>query len=368
MTKRVLICGAGIGGLTAGLRLRRLGWDVRLFEREPEIRTAGAGLNLWPNGVRILRELGVGEEFASISTSLSRYRTFSSTGEVLDVRDVRTWSAQFGGVLAGVYRRDLNRMLADALGRERIHLEHALVGVEESAGGVTCRFSNGQVVHGDLLIGADGIHSVVRRSLFGEREFSSDGLVRWRGLFDLADTDIDPMAEAEVWGPDGHFGYLPMGKGRAYWFAAGEGIVDDVEEFFARFGAWEGSPVPGLLRATDRPTIIRNALHDFVEPLEKWCSARIALLGDAAHPMLPGLAQGANQALADVSALGRALASGNDVPAALAAYQEERIPAVAPVVRLSRSLFDFESENHDSSVGSGNPLFARYERYVEGVH
>ncbi|MYW92981.1 FAD-dependent monooxygenase [Amycolatopsis rubida] len=368
MTKRVLVCGAGIGGLTAGLRFRQLGWEVLLFEREPEIRTAGAGLNLWPNGVRILRELGVGEQLASISTSLSRYRTFSSTGEVLDVRDITAWSARFGGVLAGVYRRDLNRMLADALGRERIHLDHALTGVEESADRVTCRFSNGRVVHGDVLIGADGIHSVVRTSLFGEREFSSDGLVRWRGLFDLADTGIDPMAEAEVWGPDGHFGYLPMGKGRAYWFAAGDGLVDDVEAFFARFGAWAGSPVPDLLRATDRPTIIRNALHDFVKPLKEWCSSRIALLGDAAHPMLPGLAQGANQALADVSALGRALESGRDVPAALAAYQEERIAAVEPVVRLSRSLFDFGSENLDSELGSGNPLFARYERYVEGVY
>lgn len=204
----------------------------------------------------------------------------------------------------------------------------------------------------------------MRSSLYGAQEFSSDGLVRWRGLFNLADVDVDPLAEAEVWGPDGHFGYLPIGGGRAYWFAAADGITQDVERVRDYFGRWHGSPVPGLIAGTDRSTMIRNELHDFVTPLERWSTGRITLLGDAAHPMLPGMAQGANQALEDVAALGAALESHDDVETALQSYDRVRIPRVGKIVRSSRSLFDFE-DRHDLVSSKSNPLVSGYDRIVE---
>lgn len=363
MTKRALVCGAGISGLSAGICLSRMGWDVTVFERDSELRTAGAGLNLWPNGVRVLTALGLGRRYAEIASSLDYYRTFSSSGEVIAVDDLRDWNERYGASLSGVYRRDLSKILVDALGPDRLRLGWQVTGVEQGDT-VVCRFANGEIAEGDLLVGADGINSVVRTSIFGQHMFSSDGFVRWRGLFDLADVDVDPLSEAEVWGQDGHFGYLPIGNGRAYWFAAADGITQDTEAVVAHFNGWKGSPVPGLIDATERSSIIRSELQDFVRPLPHWSKGRVTLAGDAAHPMLPGMAQGANQALEDIQALGTALDSYDDVEAALHVYEQVRIPLVAPIVQYSRSLFDFDDQNELTS-GHRNPLFDRYNRFVE---
>ena len=363
MRKRALVCGAGISGLTAGICLRRLGWHVTVFEKDSELRTAGAGLNLWPNGVRVLKSLGLGARYEEISCSLERYRTFSSTGEVVAVEDLRDWPERYGAYLSGVYRRDLSRMLLDALGSERIRFGYQLAEVEQDDQ-VVCRFTNGEVAEGDLLVGADGIGSIVRGAVFGQQPFTAAGLVRWRGLFDLCDVDVDPLSEAEVWGEDGHFGYLPIGHGKAYWFAAADGITHDPKAVVAHFAAWKGSPVPDLVAATDEATIIRSDLHDFVEPMPHWSKGRVTIAGDAAHPMLPGMAQGANQALEDIAALGTALAAHDDVEHALQVYEQTRMPQVAPIVRYSRSLFDFD-DNHELTKSDRNPLFDRYDRIVE---
>jgi FAD-dependent urate hydroxylase len=363
MAKHALICGAGISGLSLGIALRRLGWNVCVFDKDSELRVAGAGLNLWPNGVRALRGVGLGSRYQEISASLDYYRTFSSDGKVVAVDDLKDWPDRYGAPLSGVFRRDLSSMLVDALGRENLYLGRKVVDVDQSDR-VLCRFENGETATGDVLIGADGINSAVRTSLFGPQEFSSDGLTRWRGLFNLADVDVDARSEGEVWGSDGHLGYLPIGKGRAYWYASARGITEDPMKARAHFGAWDWSTVRDLISATEPSSMIRNELHEFVRPLSNWSSGRITLVGDAAHPMLPGMAQGANQALEDVRVLSEALHAYEDVEAALKAYEQKRIPWVAPIVRYSRSLFDFD-ERHEMAGGSQNPLLDRYMNIVE---
>lgn len=363
MTKHALICGAGISGLSLGIALKQMGWKVSVFDKDSELRVAGAGLNLWPNGVRVLRKLKLRSRYQEISSSLDYYRTFSSDGSVVAVDDLRDWPDRYGAALSGVYRRDLSAMLVDALGREHLHLGRKVVSFDQH-NSVVCRFEEGETVEGDLLIGADGINSAVRTTLFGAQEFSSDGLTRWRGLFNLADVSVDPRSEGEVWGSDGHLGYLPIGKGRAYWYATARGITDDPARARAHFSTWKGSAVPGLIGATELSSMLRNELHEFVRPLPHWSKGRVTLMGDAAHPMLPGMAQGANQALEDVNALSKALDAHEDVEAALQAYEQERIPWVAPIVRFSRSLFDFD-ERHEMASGSQNPLLDRYMNIVE---
>jgi len=188
--------------------------------------------------------------------------------------------------------------------------------------------------------------------------------MRWRGLFNVADADADPNTEVEVWGTDGHFGCLPIGGGKAYWFAAADGLTQDVEEVVDFFGSWRGSLVPAVIAATDKSTIIRNSLRDLVRPLKNWSSGRITLAGDAAHPVLPGMAQGANQALEDVDVLCQCLGSYGSVESALAAYEGIRIAQVAPVIKASRALFDYEGQN-EVAKGNKNPLFDRYHRLAE---
>ena len=180
----------------------------------------------------------------------------------------------------------------------------------------------------------------------------------------VADADADPNTEVEVWGTDGHFGCLPIGGGKAYWFAAADGLTQDVEEVVDFFGSWRGSLVPAVIAATDKSTIIRNSLRDLVRPLKNWSSGRITLAGDAAHPVLPGMAQGANQALEDVDVLCQCLGSYGSVESALAAYEGIRIAQVAPVIKASRALFDYEGQN-EVAKGNKNPLFDRYHRLAE---
>lgn len=362
----VIVCGAGIGGLSVAAYLHRSGHEVTVFERDEQLRATGAGLNLWPNGVRALRGIGLGDAYERISASFDCYITMSAAGVVVSNHQVADWRTRFQAPLTGVYRRDLHEILADALGRERVKLDHCLVGLEDDGKQVRARFANGTNAAADLLIGADGVHSTTRTLIFGEQEMVSDGLARRRGLFDLSDVDVHPHAEMEAVGDHGHFGWMPIGKGKAYWYSTGGGL-NTADEFFGYFRSWTKTPVPAIVDATPTETLLRNELHDLVRPLAHWRRGRVTLLGDAAHPMLPGMAQGANQALDDSAALAHCLeGSAGDVERSLRAYEAWRLPVANRVVRLSRSPFEFDAIHHGYEAGNENPLIRQFIEFVEG--
>ena len=197
---RALICGAGVGGLSAGNALQREGFDVVVLERAPDLRVSGFGLNLWPNAGRALYSLGLQREYEAISVPLRRYWTLASTGEVTYKRDVADWPERFGAPATGVYRRELSGMLAEALGTEQIRFEHELMAFRDEGRRVVCTLANGEELVGDLLVGADGTYSKTRACLFGQLPHRENPhhAYRWRGHVRLADTDIDPEAETEV--------------------------------------------------------------------------------------------------------------------------------------------------------------------------
>jgi 2-polyprenyl-6-methoxyphenol hydroxylase-like FAD-dependent oxidoreductase len=321
------------------LGLKRAGLDVMVYERHPEVMTTGVGLTLWPNGVRVIHALGLADEFARISGPIRTLATLSSEGETLFVDDLRPMVERFGAPMAGAHRLELNRMLARALGDEHLRPGHRLVSFEQADGGVSCRFEGGAEVTGEVLVGADGVHSQVRRGLFGEARLVNTGEVRWRGIFRLDDVGAAPDALVHVLGDHGHFGWLPIGGGRAYWYSTGERMTE-WPEFERYFSSWSRSPVPAVMRATPNDTIIRNELEDPGEMLPAWGSGRVTLLGDAAHPMLPGLAQGACQALQDAESLARHLGEARDRETGLRGYECERVPKGNRVVELSRQAFE----------------------------
>jgi FAD-dependent urate hydroxylase len=365
MSGKALVVGAGVGGLSAGLALKNAGYDVTVFERHPELRTAGVGLNVWPNGVRVIHELGLGETFAQHSNVIEQYAAYSSEGEHVSTEDTAAYPDRFGAPLTGVYRRDLNALIAEALGLERIRFEHDLEQFVDSGDSVECQFANGTTETGDFLIAADGAFSRARRQLFGEIPFRADEQLRWRGLFNVDDAKIAPHHQEDVIAPDGHLGWLPIGKGRAYWYAAGDGL-NDRETALARFNSWTKTRVPEIVAVTPLESIIRNELFDLDPPLKEWGRGRVTLLGDAAHPMFPGMAQGANQALEDVSMLARSLSEDDNVEEGLRRYEAARIPKATRIIQLSHSLFEYEEESTRAGDAHAYPLFQRYAEAVEG--
>jgi 2-polyprenyl-6-methoxyphenol hydroxylase-like FAD-dependent oxidoreductase len=259
-----------------------------------------------------------------------------------------------------VHRKDLNAMLAENLGVDLISFGHQLERFHDEGDTVVCDFANGERASGDFLIGADGVHSTVRTQLVGGPvTMRSDNLVRWRGVFDLEEADVPPTVQYDAIGEKGHFGWLPIGKGLAYWFSTGDGL-EEFDAFHAYFSSWSKTPVPAILEATPDETLISNTLLEFQTHLDAWGVGRVTLLGDAAHPMLPGMAQGANQALDDAAALAASLRDASDVESALRAYEERRAPRAHLVVELSRRLFDFEESYAALEPGAPNPIVDRF--------
>lgn len=366
MPVKVLICGGGVGGLASALALKRNGFEVTVFERFEQLRTAGVGLNLWPNGVRVIQELGLGREFIEVANVVSYYRTLLSDGSMVSDEDVGSYIERFGAPVTGIFRRDLNELLAQALGSAHIRFGHELTEVQDSGDSVECRFTNGNCATGDFLVGADGVYSRVRTQLFGPARFRTQHHVRWRGVFPIADAGLDPRVQLDVIGPDGHFGWVGIGKGMAYWYAAGDHL-DDKESALSHFRSWSNTPVPSVVAATPDETIIRSELTDFEQPLERWGMGRITLLGDAAHPMLPGIAQGASQALEDAMALAEAVGIQADLEPGLRAYEKARIAKATQTVALSRALFEYDKKMDELGQIHGSPIIHRYVHAIENV-
>jgi len=321
--KEAAVIGAGIGGLAAAIALRQAGWEPTVHEAAEELRPLGAGLSIWPNGVRALRELGLGEFAESSPRTGGALRR--ADGSVLSEYDPATIEERYGAPLVGVHRADLHEALVAELGADRLRLGSRL----EALDGDELRFADGSTANADLVVGADGIGSTVRAALLGDGEPRDSGAIAFRGV---ARVDGD-LPVGEWWAAGADAGLLRLGDGRVYWYLAQHGEEDRaaLPGLAARFGP----EVQAVVDATPEEAVLLHRLFDR-DPIEGWSRGRTTLLGDAAHPMLPFLGQGACSALEDAVALGAAVAESDEVPAALARYEQERGERTAALVRGSR--------------------------------
>ncbi len=320
-TLHVSIIGGGIGGLAAAYALQRQGIQVTLFERNPELREIGAGLTLWANGVQVLRHLGLADALPSVSARLTHFECWSWRGKRLGIMQLDTMERLVGAPSVGIHRADLLRLLAGAVAGESVHVNAHCVGFSSEPGHVIAHFADGHELQTDLLVGADGLHSVIREQLLGKEPPRYSGYTCWRGVAVFEDQRVSPGISSETWGRGRRFGMLPIGNGWVFWYAtlncpAGE--QDRVGERKARlsrlFGGW-GHPIGRLIETTDEQAILRNDLFD--RPKSRhWGSGRVTLRGDAAHPPTPNLGQGACQALEDALVLAGCLAEQREPVAA----------------------------------------------------
>lgn len=338
MGGRVLVAGAGIGGLAVGRLLREAGFEVEILERASSLVPGGAGITLWPNATRVLQEVGV-------AGLLPQPRTYPDSGlrrwdgRLLVPTDISELAQRYGAPMLFLQRTTLHgALLSDGM-EALVRTDAEVVRAEESAEGVRVETRSGESFEGDLLIGADGVRSQVRSVLLHDGPPRPCGIVAYRALIESPPLDLDP---GEYWGPGSVFALVPVDKGRLFWLATKRA---------APGAPFEPDPIPGLLKrhrdwvpgiaqvieATPSQEVLQHELLDR-RPPKRWVGSRIALLGDAAHPMLPFLGQGACQALEDAQALARALRTTPEIPSALRVYQAQRRKRAASITTSSRRI------------------------------
>jgi salicylate hydroxylase len=360
----ILIAGAGIGGLTAASCLMKAGHRVTIFEQAPELSEVGAGIQLSANAMHVMIELGLGPAIHAVGVQPSAYVfRLHDTGEEIDRFALAAEHKRIHGApYYQLHRADLHDILAAKareFSPEIVHLNHRAVGFVEDEAGVELRFANGTSARGDLLIGADGLKSVVGRQIGGEVPASYTGDGAWRIV---VPTDRLPKRLQEaamlVWmGPGGHVVTYYLRGGELLNFV---GIVetDEVSEeswtahfpwarLKADFEGWH-TDLQAVIDAADRDACYRWSLHSR-PAVRNWSTKRVTILGDAAHPTLPYLAQGAVMAIEDGAVLTRALAQVEDgtIADALQLYQRNRVDRTARIVEQStanRKLFHLHSE------------------------
>ena len=332
--------GGGIGGLATALACTRAGIEAEVYERAPELHEIGAGLSLWSNAVAALTRLRIRDEVIARSDPIERAVTLTSDGGVLSDVSLHDVAEELGEPSVCAHRADLQQALATALGAGRIHLGADCVAIEEDEGGVTARFANGASARGDVAVGADGIRSVVREHVLGERAPRYAGYFALRAVARCEPRGLPPGAGYFGLGRGAQAGFIRCGGGRVYWFAtvnAPEGTTIPLgrrkESALRRFGGW--FPLAAeMIEATPEEAILVNDIVDR-PPSRTTGRGRITLVGDAAHPTTPNLGQGACQALEDAVVLADSLSRPGSNTEALRRYESLRRARTAMIQRQS---------------------------------
>jgi salicylate hydroxylase len=346
---KVLVSGAGIGGLTAALALLKKGFDVDVFEQAPSLSEVGAGVQIGPNGTRLLFALGLEEQVRSFSAEPGRkeIRIWDSGERQQFVAVGADAVARYGAPYLTMHRADLHNCLIEAiraLAPDCIHLGHRTVQIEQDETSVTLCFENGHQATGEILVGADGLHSAVRKALFGPAQAKFTGGVAWRGL--IAANKVQSVSSRTIgttWiGPRGHVVTYPVRRGelvnfvghveRDDWQVEGWTERGEKAECQLDFRGWHPE-VQELIENIETPFKWALFLRG---TLDQWGVGRTTLLGDACHATLPYLAQGANMAIEDGVVLARCLEQfGPDWQMALQKYEQARIDRTSRIVRGS---------------------------------
>jgi salicylate hydroxylase len=348
LSKKIVIAGAGIGGLCASLALAKRGFEVAVYEQSPQLGEVGAGLQLSPNAMHVLKALGIAEQIKTKAfrpkSAVMRHFQTGKTYFTVPLGEVA--SQKYGADYLHIHRADLHSVLHQACEQMHvpIYLGQAVQSYHQSPQNLTIQLENGESLDADLLIGADGIRSKVQACMLGQTSAQFTGQVAWRGVVAANKVPkglIKPNANLWV-GPGKHFvSYYVRGgdlvnfvavQERDDWQKESWNEPGDIKELRATFSGWHPE-VTELLAASEQCFLW--ALFDRT-PLSQWVDQNVALLGDACHPMLPFLAQGAAMAIEDSYALAHCLANESDTQTALKTYQDNRLTRTSDIQLSAR--------------------------------
>jgi len=344
----VVIIGAGMGGLTTGIALKKFGHQVRIFEQTEKILPVGAAISLWSNGVKCLNYLGLTDKIAKLGGQMDDLAYVDGlTGDVMTQFSLLPLIEEVGQRPYPVARADLQNMLMDEFGRDQIYLGKKMVSLEDKTDSVEVHFADGSSTQADLLIGADGTHSLTRTYVLGQQvQRRYAGYVNWNGLVEIS----EDLAPAQQWttyvGEGKRASLMPVADGKFYFFldvplpAGLDNNRDEYKKLLKQYFVDWCQPVQQLIERLDPQKTNRVEIHD-IEPFTQFYKGRVVILGDAAHSTTPDIGQGGCQAMEDAIYLARALQINTfGLEAALSRYQNKRNERANELVLRARKRCD----------------------------
>ena len=345
---KAIVIGGGIGGMSSAIALEKYGIDVEVFEAVKEMKPVGAAISIWPNGVKCLNALGMKTALRELGGNMA-YMAYhdGTTGTPLTRFSMAPLVQKVGEYPCPVARAELQAMLIDTFGRERVQFGKRVIQVEQTGSGVIATFSDNTQATGDFLIAADGTHSVIREYVLEQKlERRYAGYVNWNGLVTI-DERIAPADQWTTFVGDGkRVSLMPVSGNRFYFFfdvPLPKGLPQDrstvKSDLTGYFQGW-AEPVQQLIAAINPDTTNRVEIHD-IEPFSRFVKGRVALLGDAAHSTTPDIGQGGCAAMEDAVVLASTLASHSlGIEDALLRYQARRVERVKDLVLKARKRCD----------------------------
>ncbi|WNJ21138.1 FAD-dependent oxidoreductase [Pontibacter sp. G13] len=336
----VIIVGAGIAGLCTAIGLTKQGISVKLLERSPELVGLGAGLVLGGNAWKALDRLGLAEILLPIVHPIPQMSILNHRGVMLGSTDTERLGETLSSPSHSIHRKEMVETLKGILPEGVLEEGVNIQGIQETEGKIIVRAEDGRDFSGDLLIGADGIHSVVRQHLFGAVSMRYGGYTCWRGVVPFPRARLEKLGMTETWGPSKRFGIVPLSRDRVYWFAVVSGpardpnmrdwSMDDLQREYAEFHP----DVVQVLAASKDASLLHHDLYDF-EPLSSYSKGNILLIGDAAHAMTPNMGQGAGMSIEDAATWVSLMSEELPMSERLRAFDHYRVKRCREIVKTS---------------------------------
>ncbi|MGO3182069.1 MAG: FAD-dependent monooxygenase [Aequorivita sp.] len=334
MKEAISIIGAGIGGLTTALSLKNIGVEVAVFESTPVIKPVGAGIVIANNAMQVYKNLGLETKIENAGNKISCIKITDQNLNEISVSDLSPFKKKYGVGTVAIHRAELQRILAEEVGYDKINLSKRLAKIEKDEA-YKMTFEDDTIVESDVIIGADGIRSIVRDQLFEKSRLRNAEQICWRGVCEM-DLPVKFNNEAiETWGKGKRFGFVKISDKKVYWFAVinAKNLISpevDLTELFQEFH----KDILTIISETPKEQIIINDILD-LKPINKWQNGKVCLVGDAAHATTPNLGQGACQAVEDAYVLGKLLERGLPVIEAFQQYENIRRKKARKVVNTS---------------------------------
>ncbi|MBV7440029.1 FAD-dependent monooxygenase [Weeksellaceae bacterium TAE3-ERU29] len=330
MSETIHIIGAGIGGLTTALTLQKRGLDVILYESSSEIKPVGAGIILASNAMQIFDKLGLKDKIEKAGNRISVMKITDEQFNPISVVNLSEYEQKYGVSNIAIHRGELQRILVNEVGFEHIKLSKRLSKIEKTEL-FKLTFEDKTTAECKIVIGADGIKSVVRNQLFNENTIRNAHQYCWRGICEMN----LPENYHEAWGKGKRFGFVKISKNKVYWYALTNMPVEieNLPEIFKNFHA----DILKIISKTSKEQIITSEILD-LKPIKKWQSKNVCLIGDAVHATTPNLGQGACQAIEDAYAIGQILDKGISIENTFKEYETNRKKKAHYIVKTSWTL------------------------------